>query len=165
MPKQKGFVPKTVREDLKTRENVETLLKKYSEEDDLRHYRREHNQVKCFQCEKWFTPYGYSLSSIQPRFCSKKCRSTWLEAHPKTCAHCGKPYVCSTMSQYNSNGNDKGRKYCSAQCCRLHENRKVCYGCGKELLTREQRDRHFCNDQCVEAYYAKLRLEAQKNDG
>jgi hypothetical protein len=89
---------------------------------------------------------------------SKSQKDEFLKANPKKCQICGKEFIVKSFYAF------KAQRYCSKSCVReankLHSRFIIrCEYCSKVLLEREQRWRHFCNDECAKAYLERLKRE------
>ena len=73
----------------------------------------------------------------------------------KTCPHCNKQYTCKPSEAYR-------RTYCSVKCVQEVKKEKHKFTCeycgtvGYSLDKRPNRERHFCNQKCMGAFYATL---------
>lgn len=79
------------------------------------------------QLERWAEPYDtYTMSKIEPLFCSKQCEETELNRSFKACGLCGK--------RWDGKANDF---YCNTawkNCINCSNEKKICVVCGDKII-------------------------------
>lgn len=125
-------------------------------------------EINCIQCSKTFSVLKSDLANIDKmgkdrvQTCSDECYENYKMSFYETiaCKNCEKEFT-----KLKSN---KNRVFCSTDCReeyweRFHRVLTICDYCGNEItLTKshyDSVDRHFCNDDCWNAYRAKEKEE------